>query len=115
MDFVPVARRLVSDVLQLRPEWATELGDHSHDDALSDLSDDGDRSLASVAEQALADLEAVDVEGLATSDRVDREIAQVGLRRVLLDLELGHKRWNPLLWLPGDALYPLLVRDTLPA
>ena len=115
MDFVPVARRLVSDVLQQRPEWATELGDHSHDDALSDLSDDGDRALASIAQQALTDLEAVDVEGLTTSDRVDREIAQVGLRRVLLDLELGHKRWDPLPWLPGDALYPLLVRETLPA
>src|SRR3954468_23294641 len=98
MDFVPVARRLVSDVLQLRPEWATELGDHAHDDALSDLSDDGDRALASVAQQALTDLEAVDVESLTTSDRVDREIAQIGLRRVLLDLELDHKRWDPLPW-----------------
>jgi uncharacterized protein (DUF885 family) len=114
MDFVAVAQQLVDDVLRLRPEWATELGDHSRDGELSDLSDDGDAALAAVARQALENLDTVDVTALATSDRVDREIAHVGLRRLLLDLELDHKRWNPLLWLPGDALYPLLVRETLP-
>src|SRR5205823_5634786 len=52
--------------------------------------------------------------GRRTARKVDAADMHVGLRRVLLDLELGHKRWNPLLWLPADALYPLLVRETQP-
>jgi uncharacterized protein (DUF885 family) len=114
MDFVDTAQDLVSGLLRLRPEWATGLGEHSHDDQLDDLSDAGERELRTFARRCREVLAAVDTRGLTVSDAVDLDIATVGLERILFDLDLGQRQWDPLLWLPGDALYPLLVRETTP-
>jgi hypothetical protein len=114
MDFVRAAQEMVSGLLRLRPEWATGLGEHAHDDRLNDLSEDGDRELRVFARRSRDALAAVDAAALSTSDAVDLEIAAVGLERILFDLDLHEKAWNPLAWLPGDALYPLLMRETTP-
>jgi hypothetical protein len=115
MDFVAAGQDMVSGLLRLRPEWATGLGEHGYDDRLNDLSDDGERQLRSFATRSRDALAAVDAASLTTSDAVDLEIGLVGLERILFDLDLGEKQWNPLSWLPGDALYPLLMRETMPA
>jgi hypothetical protein len=114
MDFVRAAQEMVAGLLRLRPEWATSLGEHAHDDRLSDLSEDGDRELRVFVRRSQEALAAVDASTLITSDAVDLEIAAVGLERILFDLDLHEKAWNPLSWLPGDALYPLLMRETTP-
>jgi hypothetical protein len=115
MDFVAAAEEMVSGLLSLRPEWATSLGEHAHDDRMNDLSVEGDRELRARADRSRDALAAVDPGALTTSDAVDLEIARVGLERILFDLDLGERQWNPLKWLPGDALYPLIVRETTPA
>src|SRR5512133_2142970 len=52
---------------------------------------------------------------LDRADAVDAEILRAGLDRELFGLErLQEHRWNPLVWLPGEAIYPLLARDTSP-
>ncbi|MDX6227235.1 MAG: hypothetical protein QOI76_625 [Frankiales bacterium] len=114
MDFVETAQEMARGLLRLRPEWATGLGEHSYDDRLNDLSDAGERELRTFAARCRGALATVDAGGLTVSDRVDLDIARVGLDRILFDLELGQRQWNPLVWLPGDALYPLLIRETTP-
>jgi uncharacterized protein (DUF885 family) len=115
MDFVGTAQELVSGLLRRQPERATGLGEHAYDDRLSDLSDSGERELRAFLLLSREALAGVDEAGLTVAEAVDLEIAKVGVARSLFDLELAQKRWNPLSWLPGDALYPLLVRETRPA
>jgi uncharacterized protein (DUF885 family) len=114
--FVATARTAVADLLRLRPELATDLGEHAYDDRLDDLSDDGQRELRLSLEESRNALDTVDVDALDISDAVDADILRTGLDRALLDLDLVREtNWNPLAWLPGDALYPLLARETQPA
>jgi uncharacterized protein (DUF885 family) len=52
---------------------------------------------------------------LDRADAVDAEILRAALDRDLFALDRLHEHhWNPLVWLPGDALYLLLARETSP-
>jgi len=113
--FVTSAQTTIEELLRLRPELATELGEHRYDDALEDLSDTGVSELRRLLHESRDALDTIDLDRLSASDAVDAEILINGIDRELLDLELVRQReWNPLVWLPGDALYPLIVRDTQP-
>jgi uncharacterized protein (DUF885 family) len=114
--FIDTARTTISELLRLKPELATELGEHRHDDHLDDLSEDGRRELGQLLHESRDALDTLDLDALARPDAVDAEILRNGIDRELLDLEIVREvEWNPLAWLPGDALYPLLVRETQPA
>ena len=113
--FVSTARTTVAELLRLRPERATVLGEHAHDDQLDDLTDDGQSKLRQLLHESRDALDTIDTDALDLDDAVDADILRNGIDRELLDLDLVHETtWNPLAWLPGDALYPLLVRDTQP-
>jgi uncharacterized protein (DUF885 family) len=113
--YLDTARTTIDELLRLRPELATQLGEHRYDDRLEDLSDAGCRELGRLLHDSRDALDTLDLEALGVSDAVDADILANGIDRELLDLELVREReWNPLVWLPGDALYPLLVRETQP-
>jgi uncharacterized protein (DUF885 family) len=110
--FRRVAEGVVDALLESAPETATELGDHRFDDRLSDLSADGVATRADLLRDALQVLDGVDDHGLTTDDRVDREILRTCVAAELWRLEeLREHEHDPLVHLPGDALYPLLARD----
>lgn len=113
--FHTIAEAAVDDLLRLAPEHATDLGDHRFDDRLDDLSEDGLAERARVLTEDRDALDTIDTDDLDRDDAVDAEILRAGLDRELFELEqLREHTWNPLVWLPGEALYPLLARDTIP-
>jgi uncharacterized protein (DUF885 family) len=114
-SFVATAEAIVDDVLRLRPELATALGEHAHDSRLDDLTRDGlahERTALSAHRDAL---DSLDLDVLGPDEAVDADILRSALDCRLLDLEVVREHtWNPLVWLPGEALHPLLTRDTTP-
>lgn len=113
--FRALAEDTVEDLLRLGPERATDLGHHRYDDRLDDLSDSGLAERARVLTRRRDELDSLDLDVLDRADAVDAEILRAALDRDLFALErLREHAWNPLVWLPGDALYPLLARETSP-
>lgn len=113
--FHALAEDAVEDLLRLDPEWATDLGDHRFDDQLTDLSEDGLAGAAATLADHRDELDSLDADELEPADAVDAQILRAGLDRRLFGLQQLHEQtWNPLTWLPGEAIYLLLSRDTGP-
>jgi uncharacterized protein (DUF885 family) len=113
--FHTLAGDAVDDLLRLEPEQATDLGDRRFDDRLTDLTEDGLAAAAATLADHRDELDSLDADELEPADAVDAEILRSGLDRRLFEIEqLREHTWNPLVWLPGDAVYLLLSRDTLP-
>jgi len=113
--FHALAEDAVEDLLRLDPEWATDLGDHRFDDQLTDLSEDGLTGAAATLADHRDELDSLDAAELEPADAVDAQILRAGLDRRLFGLQQLHEHtWNPLTWLPGEAIYLLLSRDTGP-
>jgi len=111
--FRRVAEGVVDALLESAPETATQLGDHRFDDRLGDLSPDGVATRADLLQDALQALDGVDDDGLTPDDRVDREILRTSVAAELWRLEeLREHEHDPLVHLPGKALYPLLARES---
>ena len=113
--FHALAEDAVEDLLRLDPEWATDLGDHRFDDQLTDMSEDGLAGAAATLADHRDELDSLDAAELEPADAVDAQILRSGLDRRLFGLQqLREHAWNPLPWLPGEAIYLLLSRDTGP-
>ncbi len=113
--FRALAERAVDDLLRLWPEEATALGEHAYDDRLDDRSDAGRAEQRRAVTAHLAALDRLDAAQLGVDDAVDASVLRTGLSARLFELdELRSYGWDPLGWLPGEALHPLLARDTTP-
>ena len=113
--FHALAEDAVEDLLRLEPERATDLGDHRYDDQLTDMSEDGLAGAAATLADHRDELDSLDADELEPADAVDAQILRGGLDRRLFELQqLREHTWNPLHWLPGEAIYLLLSRDTVP-
>lgn len=116
MSFHALAEATVDDLLRLRPESATGLGDHRHDDRLDDWSPAGLAQERKVLTARRDELDSLDLDVLDVDDAVDADLLRHALDRRLFGLdELREHTWNPLVWLPGEAVYSLVARDTTPA
>ncbi|HVU72164.1 MAG TPA: DUF885 domain-containing protein [Mycobacteriales bacterium] len=106
---------VLADILSLYPEHATALGEHRHDGELDDMSDDGRaRKRARLAEDRDA-LDALDLDALDPEDAVDAQLVRTGIDGLLFSLDgTADHTWNPLVWLPGEALFPLVEREGTP-
>jgi uncharacterized protein (DUF885 family) len=114
-SFPATAEGILDDLLRLRPELATSVGEHAHDDRLDDLSPDGVRAERTALHAHRDALDSLDLDVLGPEDAVDAEILRAALDRRLFDLGVVREHtWNPLLWLPGEALHPLLSREATP-
>jgi uncharacterized protein (DUF885 family) len=115
-DFHALAEAAVEDLLRLRPESATGLGDHRYDDRLDDWSPAGLAEEARVLTRRRDELDSLDLDVLGVDDAVDADLLRHGLDRRLFGLEqLREHTWNPLVWLPGEAVWSIVARDTTPA
>lgn len=113
--FTALAAAALDGMLERRPEWATEEGDHRHDGRLTVGTAAHYAELTGWAGQRLAALSAIDAGRLSPQDRVDAQILANELARLRFELDvLGEHRWNPMLANPGRAIYLLLARDFAP-
>lgn len=109
--FDETARRILDALLAARPERATTLGDHRHDDELPDLSADGVAGYARMLIDGLAALDDIDDAELDTGQRVDLEVLRNHLTGELWTAtEPAPHLWDPLLHLPVDAVNDLVQR-----
>jgi uncharacterized protein (DUF885 family) len=109
-----VVTAALDDLLAASPEWATGLGDHRFDDRLTDRSDMGLRDLRRSLSAHRDDLDSLDPEVMTVQEEVDVEILVNAIDARLFDTGvLAEQVWNPLVWLPGEALHPLLTSDAL--
>ena len=110
--FRTTATRILDALFEARPVWATELGDHRFDDRMADLSAEGGRDYARMLSDALVALDALDADRLDPADQVDLEILRTRLAGEQWTVtELAPHTWDPLVHLPGDAIYTLLSRE----
>jgi hypothetical protein len=111
--FRRAARAALDVLLEYDPAAATALGDHRFDDRLADWSatavDDQLRELS----EATGALDDLDDAALDPEDAVDLELLRTRLTARQWSLaELAEHRRDPMVTLPGDAIYPLVARDT---
>ena len=85
--FETFAETYVEELLAMRPEWATLLGDHRYDHRLDDYSSDGvDRDLG-FQRQSLRRLETIDPARLSEVNRVDYRILKSNIQSMIFRLE----------------------------
>jgi uncharacterized protein (DUF885 family) len=111
-DFHDVAEATVDDLLELAPEEATALGDHRFDDRVSDHSLAGADAAVRRLRARQRELETVAGQ-LEPEAQVDAEVLanQVALQLFSYE-EIRAPSWNPLVYNPGDGLFPLLTQET---
>jgi uncharacterized protein (DUF885 family) len=113
-DFHSVAEAAVDDLLELAPEEATSLGDHRFDDRVSDLSLAGADAAVRRLRARQGELEGVAGQ-LEPEAQVDAEVLANQLALQLFGYEeIRAPSWNPLVYNPGDGLFPLLTQETQP-
>jgi len=109
------ARVTLDSMLELRPELATELGDHRHDGRLTVGTAAHYEQASRWAGERLAGLAAIDAARLSPQNRVDAQILANHLARLRFGIDdLREHEWNPMVANPGRAIYLLLARDFAP-
>jgi uncharacterized protein (DUF885 family) len=110
--FEEVANDYVNELLKLKPEWATRLGDHSYDGELDDYSKEGIAKSRRMIENYLAELDKIKLDGLNKINNIDYRIFKHGLESGLFRIdELKEHEWNPLTYNVGAAINNLVSRD----
>ena len=100
-------------LLEQDPAGATTLGDHRFDDRLADLSGAGAAARLDELSAAVGALDDLDDTAMELQDLVDLELLRGRLTAMQWSLtELAEHTWNPLVHLPGEAVYALISRDT---
>ncbi len=113
--FASLADRAVHEVLAREPELATDLGYHAHDGRLDDRSAEGEGAAGSAYSTLLQELSGVDEEQLDDEELADLAILRGALEQRIFSIEeLREIEWNPLVYNPGNAFYPLIARATVP-
>lgn len=113
--FEEIARGCIEAFLQMKPEWATQLGDHRFDGRLNDRSKAGVDAELALAEKTLKDLATISPASLSTANRVDYAILKSNLESTVFEIQTVRGwEWNPLDYNIGNAIYLLLSREYAP-
>ncbi|MDD3179222.1 MAG: DUF885 domain-containing protein [Opitutaceae bacterium] len=116
--FVNLAHNYLERVFRLHPEDATSLGDHRHDDRLSDYSPAAIAGELAGEQSFLQRLEKIDSGRLTGPNRVDARLLRDAIEAQIFTLtELQPARRDPLFYETSYAggLYLLVARDFAPA
>ncbi len=114
-QFVALATNYLDRMLELNPEWATNLGDHRFDSEISDLSETGFQARVEFNRAYLDSLAQIDPGKLGQANRIDYEILKDGCERAIFMItEVKEYKWNPTMYNPGDGIYNILARDFAP-
>ncbi len=115
-EFVPLAERIVDEILDADPGLASFAGDHRFDDRLPDLSRGAVSDRVTMLRDAADALSGLDTDDLEPQEQVDHAILSAMVDRGLFELtEVREHEWNPLEHNPGPLLHVLLSRPFAPA
>ena len=115
-EFVPLAERIVDEILDGDPGLASFAGDHRFDDRLPDLSRGAVSDRVTMLRDAADALSGLDADDLEPQEQVDHAILSAMVERGLFELtEVREHEWNPLEHNPGPLLHALLSRPFAPA
>ena len=109
--------RLLDDLFEAAPTWATQIGYHAFDDRWPDVSDAGREGRLAMLRHHRARLQALPEDELSPADVIDRSIALEAIDEwEFNDAELRDGAWDPLayVYLAGSGLFNLLARDYAP-
>ena len=113
--FEALAKNYIEKLLQMKPEWATGLGDHRFDDRLSDYTLAGVDADRSFNRAYLDSLSRIDAQKLRPENTIDFNIMKTNLESWLFQIDtLKEYEWNPLVYNVGGAIYGLLARQFAP-
>ena len=113
--FVALATNYLDRMLELNPEWATNLGDHRFDGEISDMSESGFQAQVDFNRVYLDSLAQIDPGKLGQANRIDYEILKDRCERTIFMIaEVQEYKWNPTMYNPGDGIYNILARDYAP-
>ena len=97
------------------PTFATEAGNHDHDDQWSDLTDAGREERLAWLAEVRASIEAAD--GLTREEEIDRRVLLGTIEELRFDEEdLDELSWSPIVYsyMLGGGLFALLSREFAP-
>jgi uncharacterized protein (DUF885 family) len=113
--FESLAKNYIATLLEMKPEWATGLGEHRYDDRLSDYTLPGidrDRDFNMMYLDSLA---MIDPTRLSEVNRIDYKIMRDNLQSWIFSIDtLRDYEWNPLAYNVGGAIYSLVAREFAP-
>jgi uncharacterized protein (DUF885 family) len=113
--FEKLADQYIQTLLEMNPEWATDLGDHRYDSLMNDYSMLNVRKESEMYHSYLVSLDQIDPSRLSATNRIDYEILMNAIDYSIFELDtLKPYQWNPRRYNPGGAIYSLLARDFAP-
>jgi uncharacterized protein (DUF885 family) len=116
-DFERLFRAFFEDYIATDPVHATDIGDHRHDGAWPDATEQGRLGRLAFVERWLATFGGLDEATLSPDDAIDRDLVVLELEALrFAETELREETWNPLAWvyLMGAGIFPLIARDFAP-
>lgn len=116
-DFDMAVRKLLDDLFEIEPVWATIIGYHGHDDRWPDLSESGRQARLSMLRHHRARLDTLAREELSIDDQVDLGIVLEALEGWEFgEAVLRETSWDPLSYIQqsGTGLFALLGREFAP-
>ena len=109
--------RLLDDMFQAYPTWATHTGFHAFDDRWHDPTEAGRSARLAMLRHHRARLQALPEEELTPDERIDRGIVLEQIDAYEFeDAELRESAWDPLsiVYLAGSGFFGLLTREFAP-
>ena len=115
--FEHALHRLLDDMFEAQPVWATQIGFHAHDDRWPAMTDSGREARLAKLRHHRARLEALDERQLTDAERIDCGIAREAIDSwEFSEAELRESAWDPLSYISmiGGGLFSLLAREFAP-
>ena len=115
--FADLSKRALAGWMQLHPVTATQIGEHSHDTEVDDLSAAGRQKMLDFTRKALAELDAIDATQLSRENQIDALLLRNQLDSDVWGLETYQSwAWDPQDYnsLAGGAIYNLMAREFAP-
>jgi len=97
-EFTQIEDRFFEDYFQLNPIHASEVGEHSYDSLLTDVSSNGIEARKKLYLNALREIRGINTQKLPRHRQIDQEIFLQTLHtRLFLSDTLREQIWNPIL------------------
>ncbi len=115
--FENALHRLLGDLFEADPVWATQAGYHLHDDRWPDVTEQGRAGRLAMLRHHRARFQALPDEELGAAEQIDRGIVLEALESLeFSDAVLRQGAWDPLhyVYVAGSGLFTLLAREFAP-